>query len=119
MTIGNACYDEHYLGDRRRRGAEIAEALNHEIKHLAAAGCRYIQIDEPGFARSPEDALEFGFENLDRCWHGVPDSVVRTVHMCCGYPNRLDNPDYPKADNDIYDRLADLVEASRQPWAVV
>ncbi|MGI9384917.1 MAG: hypothetical protein ACR2PO_17325 [Methyloligellaceae bacterium] len=112
VTIGNACHDEHYGDDRKRRGAEIADALNHEIKHLAAAGCRYIQIDEPGFARSPEDALAFGFENLDRCWHGVPDSVVRTVHMCCGYPDKLDNPDYPKADNDIYERLADLVESS-------
>ena len=112
VTIGNACFDEHYGDDRKRRGAEIAVALNHEIKHLAAAGCRYIQIDEPGFARSPDDALDFGFENLDRCWHGVPDSVVRTVHMCCGYPDKLDNPDYPKADNDIYERLADLVEDS-------
>ncbi|MGI9464563.1 MAG: hypothetical protein ACR2OM_11515, partial [Aestuariivirgaceae bacterium] len=30
----------------------------------------------------------------------------------CGYPDKLDNPDYPKADNDIYERLADLVEDS-------
>ena len=112
VTIGNACFDEHYTDDRKRRGADIAAALNAEIKHLAAAGCRYIQIDEPGFARSPDDALDFGFENLDRCWHGVSESVVRTVHMCCGYPNTLDNPDYPKADNDIYECLADLVEES-------
>ena len=112
VTIGNACYDEHYGDDRKRRGADIAAALNAEIRDLAAAGCKYIQIDEPGFARSPGDALDFGFENLDRCWHGVPDDVVRTVHMCCGYPDKLDNPDYPKADNDIYERLADLVEAS-------
>lgn len=113
VTIGNACSDEYYGDDRTRRGAEIADALNAEIKHLAAEGCRYIQIDEPGFARSPDDALDFGFENLDRCWQGVPDTVIRTVHMCCGYPDRLDNPDYPKAANDIYERLADLVEASR------
>ena len=112
VTIGNACYDEHYDGNHNKRGVDIAEALNQEIKRLAAAGCRYIQIDEPGFARSPEHALDFGFENLDRCWHGVPDSVVRTVHLCCGYPDKLDNPDYPKADQDIYKRLADLVENS-------
>ena len=112
VTIGNACFDDYYDGDRRRRGADIAAALNHEIKDLAEAGCRYVQIDEPGFARSPDDAIDFGFENLDRCWHGVPDSVVRTVHMCCGYPDKIDNPDYPKADHDIYARLADLVEDS-------
>ena len=113
VTIGNACADVHYGNDRKGRGADIAEALNAEIKALADAGCRYVQIDEPGFARSPEDALDFGFENLDRCWHGVPDSVTRTVHMCCGYPNKLDAENYPKADNAIYARLADLVEASR------
>lgn len=112
VTIGNACSDAHYGDDRKQRGADIAAALNAEIKDLAAAGCTYIQIDEPGFARSPDDALDFGFENLDRCWHGVPDAVTRTVHMCCGYPDKLDNPDYPKADNDIYERLADLVEDS-------
>jgi len=113
VTIGNACADVHYGNDRKGRGADIAEALNSEIKALADAGCRYVQIDEPGFARSPEEALDFGFENLDRCWHGVPDSVTRTVHMCCGYPNKLDAETYPKADNAIYARLADLVEASR------
>ncbi len=116
VTIGNACHDNHYddsRDGRMKRGADIADALNAEIKALAEAGCRYVQIDEPGFARSAEDALDFGFENLDRCWHGIPDSVTRTVHMCCGYPNTLDNPDYPKADNNIYSQLADLVEASR------
>lgn len=115
VTIGNACVDEHYGDDRdarKQRGADLAEALNAEIKALAAAGCRYVQVDEPGFARSPDDALDFGFENLDRCWHGVPDSVTRTVHMCCGYPNKLDAENYPKADNDIYGRLAYLVEDS-------
>ena len=33
--------------------------------------------------------------------------------MCCGYPNKLDAENYPKADNDVYARLADLVEASQ------
>ena len=32
--------------------------------------------------------------------------------MCCGYPDRLDNPDYPKADHDAYLMLADAVEKS-------
>ena len=112
VTIGNACHDEHYDGNRERRGRDIADALNAEIRDLAEAGCRYVQIDEPGFARDPDDALSFGFENLERCWHHVPETVTRVVHMCCGYPNRLDNPDYPKADNDIYERLAALIEDS-------
>ena len=48
VTIGNACADVHYGNDRKGRGADIAEALNSEIKALADAGCRYVQIDEPG-----------------------------------------------------------------------
>ncbi|MCK5275136.1 MAG: 5-methyltetrahydropteroyltriglutamate--homocysteine methyltransferase, partial [Alphaproteobacteria bacterium] len=71
-----------------------------------------IQIDEPVFARKPEQALAYGFENLERCFHGAPDAVTRTVHMCCGYPDKLDNPDYPKADRDAYLQIADAIEAS-------
>ena len=32
--------------------------------------------------------------------------------MCCGYPDRLDHPDYPKADLDAYHRIADAIEDS-------
>ena len=62
------------------------------------------------FARKPDAALEYGFEHLERAFHGCPKHVTRTVHMCCGYPDRLDRPDYPKADPGSYFRLADAVE---------
>ena len=32
--------------------------------------------------------------------------------MCCGYPDRLDNPDYPKADRQAYFELAESIEYS-------
>ena len=112
MTIGDTVADAHY-GDARVRGADLAEALNREVLALAEAGCRHIQIDEPLFARHPEDALDFGIEHLERCFHGVPAEVVRTMHMCCGYPDRLDNPDYPKAPPDSYDRLAEALDAAQ------
>ena len=50
-------------------GADLAIALNTEIRALANAGCKYIQLDEPVFARKPKEALEYGFENLER---GLP-----------------------------------------------
>ena len=56
--------------------------------------------------------MDFGFENLDRAFHGCPAHVVRTVHMCCSYPDRLDNPDYPKGPPDSYAHLIDAIEAS-------
>ncbi len=111
MTIGDTVVD-HYYDDEARRGRDLAEALNAEVLALAEAGCKHIQIDEPLFARRPDAALNYGFENLERCFHGCPDQVVRTVHMCCGYPDRLDNPDYPKAPQDSYVRLAPAIEAS-------
>ncbi len=111
MTIANTTVD-HYYQDPRTLGAALADALNFEIKALAAAGCRHIQVDEPLFARQAQAALDYGLEHLERCFHGCPDAVTRTMHMCCGYPDRLDNPDYPKAPQDSYLQLARAVDES-------
>lgn len=111
MTVADTNADNFYH-DQKRLGADLAVALNKEILDLANAGCKYIQVDEPVFARQPENALDYGFENLERALHGCPSHVVRTVHMCCGYPDRLDHPNYPKADQDAYHRIADAVEYS-------
>ena len=109
MTISDTVADEHY-GDPRRFGRDLALALNQEILALAAAGCRVIQIDEPVFARKPDAALEYGIENLERAFHGVPDSVQRVVHACCGYPERLDQDDYLKASPESYHLLANALD---------
>jgi len=111
MTIADTVADAHYA-DPARLGRDLAAALNAEVLALAEAGCRHIQIDEPVFARQPEKALAYGFENLDRCFHDAPAEVVRTVHMCCGYPDRLDHPDYPKAPRESYGRIAAAIEES-------
>lgn len=106
-TVANSFYD-----DDAKLGADLAAAINKEFLALAEAGCTHIQIDEPVFARKPEQALAYGFENLERCFHGAPAGVTRTVHMCCGYPDKLDNPNYAKADRNAYLRIADAIEDS-------
>lgn len=111
MTIGDSVADVFY-GDPRMRGEALARALNAEIKALADAGCRHIQIDEPLFARRVDDALAYGFEHLEICFDGVPAGVQRAVHMCCGYPDRLDREDYPKAPRESYFELAPAIDAS-------
>ena len=98
--------------DRRSWCTALADALNVEIRRLAGAGCRHIQVDEPLFARLPDQALDFGIETLERCFHGLPAGVTRTMHMCCGYPDKLDETDYVKADPEVYRRLAGALEAS-------
>lgn len=102
----------NFYPDSKSLCLDLAEALNVEIRRLADAGCRYIQVDEPVFARQPEKALEYGFEALERCFAGVPDHVTRVIHMCCGYPERLNQTDYPKADRRVYFDLADAIERS-------
>lgn len=109
LTIADTLADEHY-GDAAERGAALAEALNVEVRALAEAGCRHIQIDEPVFARYPREALAFGVAHLERCFHGVPAGVTRTVHICCGYPEHLDQDDYVKAAPESYFELAEALE---------
>lgn len=111
MTIGDTVADDHYASPEAR-GRDLADAINQEARALANAGCIHIQVDEPVFARKVEDALDFGFENLERCFHNLPNDVVKTVHMCCGYPDTLDNPKYEKADKESYFRLASAIEDS-------
>ena len=111
LTIGDTVADAYY-DDPRARGEALAAAINREVLALAAAGCRHIQIDEPAFARHVPDALAFGLEHLERCLHGAPESVVRTLHICCGYPDRLDNEDYPKAPVSAYGDLAEAIDRS-------
>jgi len=109
MTIADSTVDEHY-DDPVALGADLAAALNGQIVELAAAGCRYIQVDEPVMARRPDQALAHGIEHLARCFYRVPAEVTRVVHCCCGYPRHLDDPDYPKADRAAYLRLAPAID---------
>ena len=109
MTISDTTADEFYH-DPAGLARDLADALNGQVQALAEAGCRYIQVDEPIFARKPEEALAYGVETLERCFHGVPDEVTRVVHMCCGYPNNLDDDDYPKADQASYIKIAEAVD---------
>ena len=104
-TTANAFYD-----DERKLAFDLAEALNFEIRALADAGCRHIQVDEPLFARKPQEALAYGVEALERCFHGVSSEVTRVVHMCCGYPNTLDDETYLKADPQSYFTVADAMD---------
>jgi 5-methyltetrahydropteroyltriglutamate--homocysteine methyltransferase len=109
LTIGENVADGFYR-DARLRGAALADALNVEIRRLADAGCPAVQVDEPAFARQLGDALAFGAEHLERCFHKVPPSTERVVHVCCGYPDALDAEAYPEASNDAYRELAGVLE---------
>jgi 5-methyltetrahydropteroyltriglutamate--homocysteine methyltransferase len=105
LTIIDSTCNSYYE-DERTLAADLAAAINVEVRKLADAGCRWIQIDEPIFAREPENALAYGIENINRCFHGIQAGVNRTIHICCGYPDRLDSDQYEKAPSQNYFRLA-------------
>ena len=111
LTIIDSTADVYY-GDEAALAAALACVLNTEIRALAEAGCRWIQIDEPVFARKPRETLDYGISALTRCFEGVPDSVNRAVHICCGYPNVVDQDSFHKADQRAYCQLANALDAA-------
>jgi 5-methyltetrahydropteroyltriglutamate--homocysteine methyltransferase len=111
MTIADTVVDAHY-GDLNILGRDLANAINEEVRALAEAGCRHIQIDEPLFARKAAEALDYGIDNFNLCFDGLDDTVTKTIHICCGYPNKIDNPNYRKAPRESYFELAEALDAS-------
>jgi 5-methyltetrahydropteroyltriglutamate--homocysteine methyltransferase len=112
VTIIDTTANIHYATEREL-AFDLADALNVEIRALAEAGCKYIQVDEPLFARKVDAALAYGIECLERCFDGLPDDVTRIMHMCCGYPGHLDDEDYEKAPPENYGMLASALDESR------
>ena len=106
MTITDTIANTYYKSDEEM-GNDLAIAINTEIKRLVDAGCKYIQVDEPLFARKPENALSIWNKNLEKCFEGInQNDVEKITHICCGYPDKLDAVDYPKAPLDSYKKIA-------------
>ena len=112
MTITDTIANTYYTSNKEL-GEDLAKAINVEIKRLVDAGCKYIQVDEPLFARKPKEAIEYGVENLEKCFDGIsnPD-IEKITHICCGYPDKLDAIDFPKAPLDSYHQIAELLNNS-------
>ena len=111
LTISDTIANDYYAS-RPELARALAEVLNVEIRRLAEAGCTWIQVDEPLFARQVDEALAFGVECLERCFAGVGPGVNRAVHICCGYPACLDDPHPAKADPASYFALSGALDAA-------
>ena len=113
MTITDTISNTHYTSDEEM-GYDLAIAINTEIKRLVDAGCKYIQVDEPLFARKPDNALAFGIKNLEKCFEEINQSDVEKItHICCGYPDKIDAENYPKAPLDSYTKIAKALDNSK------
>ena len=112
MTIADTIANTFYTS-KDKMGFDLAEVINVEIKRLQKAGCKYIQVDEPLFARKPQDAIDFGIDNLAKCFDGLENTGVEKItHICCGYPDKLDAVDYPKAPLNSYHQISSRLDQS-------
>jgi 5-methyltetrahydropteroyltriglutamate--homocysteine methyltransferase len=94
-TLASWSFNEHYA-DERALAHDLADLVNEEIQALVEAGARYIQIDEPALATTPDDHAIVG-ECLERIADDVPEDVRLGLHVCYGdysriYPEMLDYP---------------------------
>jgi 5-methyltetrahydropteroyltriglutamate--homocysteine methyltransferase len=94
-TLASWSFNEAYDDDRDLALA-LADLVNEEIRKLVDAGARYIQIDEPALATTPDDHAIVG-EALDRIVADLPEEVRVGLHVCYGdysriYPEILDFP---------------------------
>jgi len=93
---------------------DLSVALNTEVIRLCESGVKYIQIDEPLFARKVKEAKEYGFRTLEQTLVGVEKYDVHiTIHICCGYSDVNDEVDFRKAEHNSYVQLADGLEKIR------
>jgi len=111
LTMIGTLHNEHY-NNEEALATDLAAIINRHVRALRDAGCRHIQVDEPVFARQPKKALDWGIKMLDRCFEGVGEEIEKSVHICCGYPNYLDEENYMKADPSAYAQLAPALERS-------
>ncbi len=102
-----------YADDRRQLIWDMAEAMNAELRELAAAGCKVIQLEEPLIhfvaASLPRqrELLDFLVEAFNREVDGL-DGVEVWVHTCWGNPNMqraAENPSYANSVETFLERL--------------
>jgi len=86
-TLARWSFNEVYESEETL-AYDLADLVNEEITALVEAGARYIQIDEPALATTPDDHAIVG-ECLDRITADVPDDVRLGLHVCYGDYSRI------------------------------
>ncbi len=80
--LAKVAHDEYY-GDLSRMMQDLAKVMNTNYKALAAAGCKYIQIDEPLFAIADDAEVQAAVDAINLSTEGLKDVTVQ-VHICQG-----------------------------------
>jgi len=114
-TMMDWSFNEHYP-NRKEACLSLAEALRKEVKALADAGAKIIQVDEPAISARPEELRDFALEAMKIVTKGIDAYFI--CHICYGafefiYPDMLelavDNFDLETSNSEL-----DLVDLFKE-----
>jgi 5-methyltetrahydropteroyltriglutamate--homocysteine methyltransferase len=116
QTLAKMLVNRHYASERELI-LDIADAFNAELRAVAAAGCRVIQVEEPRHHISGADGsasdqdLQFFTDAINREIKGVETEVW--LHTCWGNPNQQplhwERPSYERALPYLLQTDADVI----------
>ena len=109
LTILDTVVNKHYA-NKETCLFRLAKLINKEMLSLQREGCVHIQLDEPVYARYSHTVQKYGARLLECCFQGI--KVHKSLHVCCGYPNKLEQIDYQKADPESYLSIARVIDNS-------
>lgn len=116
-TLASWSFNEYYK-DTEALADALAGLVKKELETLVEAGVRYIQIDEPALATTPDDHQVVG-TCLERLAHELPSDVRTALHVCYGdysriYPELLSYP-VDEIDVELANTDFDQLEVFRDP----
>lgn len=116
QLLAKMLVNRHYASERELI-LDVADVFNAELRAVAAAGCRVIQVEEPRHHISGADGsasdrdLQFFTDALNREIKGVDTEVW--LHTCWGNPNQQpltwERPSYERALPYLLQTNADVI----------
>jgi 5-methyltetrahydropteroyltriglutamate--homocysteine methyltransferase len=83
LMLAKVAFDEHY-GDINAMMLDLGKLLNHNLRLLAQAGCKNIQLDEPLFTVASELEADAAVAAINTAIEGLPADVHLSLHVCQG-----------------------------------
>src|SRR2546425_792762 len=116
QTLAKMLVNKHYASERELI-LDLADIFNAELRAVARAGCRVIQVEEPRHHISGADGsatdrdLQFFTDAINREIKGVETEVW--LHTCWGNPNQQplhwERPSYERALPHLLQTNADVI----------
>jgi 5-methyltetrahydropteroyltriglutamate--homocysteine methyltransferase len=115
QTMTKMIVNQHYASERELI-LDAADIINAELRDVAAAGCRVIQIEEPRHHIAAadgisDDELQFLTDALNREIRGIQTEVW--LHTCWGNPSQQpmhwERPSYERALPYLLQTTADVL----------